>query len=220
MRPSKTLICLLSLCIIALGASDASAFAATPSFTITAKNTTMPSTGLGLIAFTLTAVDGYQGGVEVGCTPPTHPSGTNIPACTAPEPYGAPVPFYVQLTPEMPVVNQSVYLYALPASIANGEDARSNHSGPEGSIRWAMAGVLVLGLGFGGRKGQWAAHLLLACALLVGLTAMTACGGNIPHYPTLTPGSYTYTVWAIGTTPDFSAKTTVTVTVPPGIVVE
>jgi hypothetical protein len=72
----------------------------------------------------------------------------------------------------------------------------------------------LLGLGLR-RKRALATHLLLAAGLFLGLTAISACGGQ----PTLTPGTYTYTLTATevnNTTA--TANTTVSVTVPPGIV--
>jgi hypothetical protein len=220
MKGNKALTCLASLLVLVFGSGGAQAQAATPSFTITADNVTMPSGGFGLIPFTLTSANGYTGGVLVGCTPPTPPAGVNIPTCGAPEPYGpGNLPLGVTLTADSPVVKQSIYIYALPASISASLNARLNRPGPEGTAGWALAGALMLGLGFRKRRSRWPACLLLAVVMLIGLTGLVACASPFPNFPTLTPGTYTYSVTAVGVGTSFSTSTTVTVTVPSGIVV-
>ena len=57
------------------------AHAATPSFTISATNVTMPSSGDGSIPFVLTSVDGYIGTVAVQCPEVNAPAGARIPYC-------------------------------------------------------------------------------------------------------------------------------------------
>jgi hypothetical protein len=62
-------------------------------------------------------------------------------------------------------------------------------------------------------------QVLFGFALLVGLTAIGGCGGS---QKTLTPGSYTYMLTATeqGSSSPITATATLTVTVPPGIVVK
>jgi len=57
-----------------------SAEAATPSFTISATNVTMPSSGDGSIPFVLTS-DGYVGNVAVQCPEVNAPAKVKIPDC-------------------------------------------------------------------------------------------------------------------------------------------
>jgi hypothetical protein len=81
---------------------------------------------------------------------------------------------------------------------------------------WSLAGAFLLGLGLIRRRAH-ATRLLLALCMLIAMTGLAACGGP----PTLTPGTYTYTLTAFTTdttTSSLSASTTVVVTVPPGIV--
>jgi hypothetical protein len=76
----------------------------------------------------------------------------------------------------------------------------------------------MLGLGLKRKRSRQSARLLLAVGMLIGLTGIGACSGP----ETLTPGTYTYTLNAssyVQNNTSLSASTTVTVTVPPGIVV-
>ena len=220
MKGNRALTCLATLLVLVFGSDGAQAQAATPSFTITASNTTMPSNGLGSIPFTLTSVNGYAGGVLVDCTPPSPPPGANIPTCGAPEPYGpGNLPLGVTLTAASPAVKQSIYIYALPASISASLNARLNRQGPEGTASWALAGALMLGFELRRRRRRWPADLLLAVVMLIGLAGLVACASPFPSFPTLTPGTYTYTVTAVGVGTSFSTSTEVTVTVPSGVVV-
>ena len=57
------------------------AHAAPPSFTISATNVTLPSSGDGSIPFVLTSVDGYVGTVAVSCPEVNAPAGARIPYC-------------------------------------------------------------------------------------------------------------------------------------------
>jgi hypothetical protein len=220
MKGTKALTCLVLLLAFACGSVGAQGQSAAPSFTLAASNITMPSSGFGLIPFTLTSVNGYEGGVLVGCTPPTPPAGANIPTCGAPEPYGQGFQgggVFVTLTADSPVANSVVEIYALPAYISAGWNARLDRPQTEGTAGWELAGALIVGLGLRRRRARCPACPLLAMVMLIGLTGTVGCVGPFPKAPTLTPGTYTYTVTAVGTS--FSTSTTVTVTVPQGIVV-
>jgi len=217
MTGKKALIFVALLLAFAFDSGWVKAQTAAPGFTVTASDTSMPSGGFGFIPFTLAAVNGYTGPVAVGCTPQTPPAGANIPTCNAPEPYGTGFNgVTVSLSAQAPVANQSIEIYALPASMAGRWLSRLEQNGAAGP---AVAGMLMLGLGFRRRRSRWSRRLLPIAALLIGLMGIGACGSPIPAAPTLTPGVYTYTVWATGVTAPFSASTTVTVTVPPGITV-
>jgi len=191
-----------------------------PSFTVTAGNAAMPSSGFGIIPFTLTSTNGYVGPVIVSCMPTTPPAGANIPTCGAPEPYGNGFQgggVSVNLTADSAVVKGGIFIYALPASISEGWNALLHHPETEGTTGWALASVMTLGLTFPRWKARRSTRGLLVIITLIGLAGIVACVGPFPKAPSLTPGTYTYTVTAVGTS--FSASTTVTVTVPPGVVV-
>jgi hypothetical protein len=221
-KRNRALSYLISLLAVTCGSIGAQAQVASPSFTLTARNTAMPSSGFGFIPFTLTAVNGYTGSVLVACEPPSPPAGANIPTCGAPEPYGNGFPgglVGVSLTADSPVASSSVYIYALPASLSASWNPRLRRLETEGTVGWALAGVLMLGLGLWPRKTRCPARLLPAMVMLIALMGVVACAGPFPKAPTLTPGTYTYTVTALGVGTSLSTSTTVTVTVPQGIVV-
>lgn len=216
---NKALVCVVPLLALAAGTARVPALAATPSFTITASSVTMsPSSGRGTILFTLTAVNGYTGLVNVGCTPPTPPVGGNIPTCNAPEPYGSGFDgVTMRLTAQEPVAKNGISLYALPPSIAPIWLSQLDRPAVGGAAGFALAAAVMLGFGFRRRRLRWPMQLLLAMVMLFSLAGIVACGAALPNGPTLTPGTYTYTVWAVGT--NFSTSTKVTVTVPKGVVV-
>ena len=87
MTRSETLTCLVVFSALASGlcAAQLPAVAPAPSFTISATNVTMPSSGSVAIAFTLTSVNGFVGSVAVDCIAPTEPAGVKAPFC---EDYG------------------------------------------------------------------------------------------------------------------------------------
>jgi hypothetical protein len=110
-----------------------------------------------------------------------------------------------------------VYITAIqPLPVPNASSL--NLPRPGGEASWALAGVLMLGLGLQGRKAHRSMRLSLAVGMLIGLGGIGACVSNII---TLTPGVYTYTFTAseLNNT-SLSASTTVNVTVPAGIVVQ
>jgi hypothetical protein len=186
----RAILCLLFLYGLACGISGAQA---TPSFTLTASNTTMPLSGVGSIPYTLTSVNGFSGTIYIGCSPPTEPAGVTIPICEV----GGPVIEYALNSNE--TLKESIGLLA---------------SEPVPT----PAGALMLGFGLRRKRASHFARLCFAVSLLGGLTALGACAGG---QKTLTPGSYTYTLTAnegSSSSPLISAA--VTVTVPAGIVVQ
>jgi hypothetical protein len=90
------------------------------------------------------------------------------------------------------------------------------HEWRHGDAAWALAGVVMLGIGLRKRTRRWA-RLLAMCGIGVVAMSLSGCGGP----PTLTPGTYVFTLNAQsvpdGTTLSIMASTTATVTVPPGI---
>jgi hypothetical protein len=202
----RAILCLLFLYGLACGISGAQA---TPSFTLTASNTTMPLSGVGSIPYTLTSVNGFSGTIYIGCSPPTEPAGVTIPICEV----GGPVIEYALNSNE--TLKESI---GLLASEPVPTPVRMKLPKRRGGIGLALAGALMLGFGLRRKRASHFARLCFAVSLLGGLTALGACAGG---QKTLTPGSYTYTLTAnegSSSSPLISAA--VTVTVPAGIVVQ
>ena len=213
MKRNTALTCLVSLLTLGLGAGRAQTPVATPSFTISASNITMPSNGTGSIPFTLTSVNGFVGTVHVTCVSPNPPVGVREPYCDNPAPAVASA--YV-LTANATATGSSVILASapLPTTVMlnlpkHGERAP-----------WALAGALMLGFGIKRRKSRRSTRLLPVLGMLIGLTGIGISGCGSPK--TLTPGIYAYTLNAsyVQNNTSLSASTTVNVTVPPGIVVQ
>ncbi len=188
-----------------LALSPALSLAATPSFTISATNTTMSSNGSGSIPIALTSVDGYAGQVGIVCGQPSVPAGTLLPVCG-----GGPA-LALTVTADA-TVKGTIGLTTGPVPLAASRLHRPNRGGV---TAWALAGVLLLGIGFHRRRTRWLPMLLLSVGLLAGFAGLGACAGSGP--PTLTPGTYAYTVTATDMNTNATASTTVEVTVPPGI---
>ncbi len=202
------LTCLATVLALSPTLCAARTLAPAPSFTITGSNVTMPSSGTTTFPFTLTSVNGFAGNIFVSVAQPTVPSGVKLPYLELPGPAHT-----FALTANGTTTGTVGLLSAVPVPIPVRWNLPSHPGHSERAI-WSLAGALLLGLGLR-RNRALATRLLLAAGLLLGLTAISACGGQ----PTLTPGTYTYTLTATevnNTTA--TANTTVTVTVPPGIV--
>lgn len=181
----------------------------TPHFTIAATNVTMPSSGTGTIPFTLTSVDGFAGSVIVECGDPTVAAGVQIPNCAS-----VPVPAPIVLSAKGTATG-SASLNAI--EYVTAKDVGGPKLRGHGGVSWAMAGLMMLGLGF--RRRRRFSGVLLAVGMMIGLTAMSGCGGPA----TLTPGVYVYTLNAFETNvsnPVPEVSITVQVTVPAGIVIQ
>jgi hypothetical protein len=181
-----------------------------PGITISTSNVTMPSSGTVSIPFTLTSVNGFVGSVTVDCIAPTEPAGVKAPYC---EDYG-PVRAF-PLTADGTATG-SYEVVAIPLNVvaaARGENLLRHDQGAS----WALAGVLMLGLGLQRKKTRRLGRVLLAIGG-IGLTVLgiSGCGGP----PTLTPGAYLFTLNAnsVSISPALTASATATVTVPAGIV--
>jgi len=198
--------------LLALAPHLCAATAPTPSFTISATPITIASTGTS-IPFTLTSVNGFAGTFGVTCTNPNPPVGVREPNCGD---YG-PVPPPIILTANATATGAMNITAAQPLPVH--EASTLNLPRHRKAPRWALAGVLMLGLGLRRRSAR-ATRLMLAVGTLIGLTGMSACGNGVE---TLTPGIYTYTLTAnpsAQSNPPLSVSTTVNVTVPPGIIVQ
>ena len=193
-----------------LGAAQVPAVAPAPSFTISASNVTMPSSGTVSIPITFTSVNGLVGSVAVQCVAPAEPTGVKAPYC---EDYG-PVQAY-PLTANGTATGSFEVVAIPPKQVPVVSGANGLQHGQGAS--WALAGVLTLGIGLRRRRTRRFARALLAFGA-IGLAGMgiSGCGGP----PTLTPGEYVFTLNAtsvIGTL-GLSASATSIVTVPAGIV--
>lgn len=198
---------LLSLVLPAmlLACAPSRSIAATPNFTISASSTTMSGSGSGAIPFALTSISGYTGKLSVSCAQPNVSAGTRLPYC------GGGRAFEITLAANA-TVKSEVGLTATPVPLAPVA-SRLNLPGHGSRDAWAFAGVLLLGFGFRRRRIRWLSILLLSLVTLVGLSGLTACGGT----PTLTPGTYAFTVTATDMANSATVSTTANVTVPPGI---
>ncbi len=213
MQRNKALTCLASLLTLALGSGSAQALTATPSFTISAANFTMPSSGGGNIPITLTSVNGYVGTVVVICTPPSEPAGVILPYCDLPGPVASTYVLTANAT-----MKEGIGISSIPPLPPSA--AMLNLAGHGSETGWVLAGVFMLGVGLRRRKARWPMRLLLTAGMLIGLTGIGACGGStsLISHATLTPGTYTYTLNAHDqVNPSLSATATATVTIPAGI---
>lgn len=111
MKPNKASICLLSVIAFSFGWASASALGGRPSFTISAKNITLPSNGSGSIPITLTSVNGYTGIVFISCSTATPRIGVLEPYCEPP--HFGPVRSY-PLNASKPTVRASIPITSLP----------------------------------------------------------------------------------------------------------
>jgi hypothetical protein len=209
MKRHTTLLCLASLLTLTIGAATAQPPAPAPSFTISAPNITMPSSGTATVNFTLTSVDGFTGTVAVNCAAPTVSANVILPYIDL----GGPLHAYT-VTANAATTGNFNLLATPPLAVP----AALNHPARRSTLVWSLAGVFLLGLGLRRRKSLRYTHLLLAVGLLIGVSGITACAGP----ETLTPGTYTYTLTAtqvdVPAIPSATATTTFTVTVPRGIV--
>ncbi len=205
----------LSLAFVC-GSGGERAFGATPSFTITASNVTMSSSGTGSIPFTLTSVDGFAGTVSVSCGPANPPTGSILPQCNY---TGSPIAQAGYTLNANATLTESVNLVAYIPPCSNPCPVkllrRPAHWGA-GSL--ALAGLVVFGLGLRRRGARWLTLTLIAFGSLAGLAGIGACGGN---GKTLTAGTFAYTVTGYGEETSTGAQSvvnaTVNVTVPGGV---
>ncbi len=206
MQERRMVVLFTSFLACFLAFAGARSAALTPSFTITALNTTMPTTGNGTIQFTLTSVNSYSGFITVNCIPPISARG-NLPYCVGPVNTAA-----YQLTANASE-SGTFLLSSVPISSGCGYYCRYRQPRRKPFGR-AIAAALLIGFSFRRRLSRGVTLGLLAVAAFVGTAGITACGG---YSNTLTPGTYAFTLTASDIYTSQSASTTVEVTVPPGI---
>jgi hypothetical protein len=206
---------LLAVSLLAFPAAlfGKNALAATPNFTFTANNVTMSSSGssgTGTSSITLTSVDGYAGTVGILCAPPTLPAGVKVPVCNS----GGAIAYSVltNLTANQTATGTLEFLNFLPPCnpCPVSLPRREEHGLPQGL---ALAGALVFGFGFWPRARRRLTLTLLAVGALVCLMGIGACGGG---KSVVTPGTYPYTLTAVGLDTNSVAPvtTSISVTVP------
>jgi hypothetical protein len=215
MRTRSLLVLLGSFLTVIAGLGRAHAQGATPSFTISASNATMPASGAGAIPFTLSSVNGFAGAVYVTCGPANPPTGSILPQCnyTGGGPAAPPHTLTANET-----VTGSLNLVAYIPPCSNPCPVKLDlqpHPHHRGAVNLALAGALLLGVGFRRRTRRLRLALLIV-GILAGLAGI-ACGAGNSN--TLTPGTFAYTVSAAqaGPLPILAVSTTVNVTVPAGI---
>jgi hypothetical protein len=197
------------LLALASGLSHAQTPAPTPTFTVSAGNVTMSSSGA-YIPVTLTSVNGFAGQLMLSCTPPNPAPGVNEPNCGY---FGGPAVPPIQLTANGTATGGVSLSPNKPLPTHQTSSlARPTHGT---TLAFSLAAILLFGVGLRRKK----AHLLLSSLLLTGFVSINGCGGE----PTLTPGTYTYTISAYtvtdpgSTTPTLTVTATSVVTVPSGI---
>jgi hypothetical protein len=188
------------------------AFAATPSFTVSATNVTMPlsqgscnnsgcTVQFGSSTFTLTSVNGYTGALQVICAVASPPAGAMLPTC-----------FQHGLMPALPA-NKTItgeILFLAPGQTPPPSPAGFLNRPGRAAASLALAATLLFGLGARRRAARWFTIVLLALGALGGLAAISACGGNSNS---MTPGTYSYAITATDAN-GLSAATTISVTIP------
>jgi hypothetical protein len=227
MRARSLVVLFGTFLTLIAGLGSGQAQSATPAFTISASNVTMPASGMGAIPFTLTSVNGFAGSVVVGCSPASQPAGSILPQCGN----GVVVVPYTLTANGTTTGTLNLIAYNPPCSgpcpikllspprqrgavnlaEAGGLD-RPRH---RGAATLALAGVVLLGFGFR-RRARQLRLMLLVVGIMAGLAGVS-CGAN---HNTLTPGTFAYTVSAVEVTtnsPTVAVSTTVNVTVPAGI---
>jgi hypothetical protein len=188
----------LSICVL-----SPQARAAAPSFNITATSVTISSSGsngTGSSTFTLTSVNGYTGTIGISCYPTSEPTGAKLPYC------GGGALIGHTLTADSTVTG-SLPFYNVPVPEPAGMPVRKSRATP---AALALAGVLLLGLGFRRGASRCLFLVLIAGCAFAGLGVMSGCGGG---NTVVTPGTYSYTVKGVDTNSNV-VTSTFNVTVP------
>jgi hypothetical protein len=185
---------------VVVGSSSWRAYAA--GFAIAATNVTMPSSGDGVSQFTITSIP-LTGTIALSCGYSGTLIGAKLPVC----PMTPPVAFQVNANGTLTGgIDFYPYGVAVPAGLRMG---RGRASG------LALAGVLMVGLGF--RRRRWGRLMALMLMSVACVAGFSACGVSVSNG--MTPGTYPYTISAVnepasGAAPAQLATTTITVTVP------
>lgn len=149
------------------------------SYTISASNVTITTSGGGSIPFTLSSVKGFIGTIAIGCELPTVAAGVKIPSCG-----GGPVLTKTLTAGE--VINSSINLNSY-GTVEPVGFLLAGHP----ALTIVLAVALLAGLTLRRRSAR-RFTLPLALLALAALSFLSGCGtpGGF------TPGTYTYTVTA------------------------
>lgn len=173
-------------------------------FAITATNVTMPSSGVGSSQYTVTAIPD-TGTLIVTCQYSGQETQARIPNCS----YG---PLVATPVTAGQTVTGTIYFYPYGVPVPVGTEQRGR--APAAGL--AVAGVLLLFLGFRSRAWGWLAVMVLAVGGLGAVAGMSGCGGSASNG--MTPGTYPYTITAANGNPltnvQIGTSTTISVTVP------
>lgn len=168
------------------GVGGALASAATPSFTISATNVTMPAAGNGSIPFTLTSVNGYSGIIGFTCTAMNRLAEARLPTCIGST--------NISLAGNQTADSECVLIP--PGGVIPPSTADLLHSPNRRGLGVALAGALLLAFRIRQRT-RWLALTLFAMGTIAGVAGISSCGGN--GNP-MTPGTYTYAITGTDTT--------------------
>ncbi len=210
MSARRMLLLFATIFAIGYGFADTRAVAATPSFTFTASNATMSTDGSGSVSWTLTSVDGYAGTFSINCTATSTPVGAKLPVC------GESAVAQAYTLTANGTVQGTIGLSATFCSTSNPSacPVKLDRKRPGFGAGFALAGALLLGLGFRRRRVRSFTFMLLAAGMLAGIVGITSCSGGSN---TLTPGVWPYTVTATDLSTGDYTSTSITVTVPAGV---
>ncbi|MGA3080620.1 MAG: hypothetical protein ABSD44_04470 [Terracidiphilus sp.] len=151
---------------------------------ITATNVTMPSSGNGTSAYTITGIPG-AGTVSIGCLYSGTISEARIPNCTYGPLDSIPVTAGQTLTGTV-----QFYPFGAAVPVKLHKAPRPNVL-PAGGL--ALAGALMVGFGMRRKAWHWLAVAALAMGTLAGMSGISGCGGLSKS---MTPGTYQYTIVA------------------------
>ena len=204
MQRHSILVSLGLLLVFSSGFGGARARAATPSFTISAANVTMPSSGNGSIPITLTSVNGYTGLIGMTCSPMNPPVGAKLPTCVFLQGAG------IQLTANGTVTGS--FLLIPPGGVLPPSMASLSHRPGNWRVgALVLAGALLFGLDIRRRAARWLITALFALGTLTCLAGIGACGGNSNA---MTPGTYSYAITATDNKTGTSVNTSTNLIVP------
>ena len=158
------------------------------------------------------SVNGYAGTIYVLCAPPTPPAGVKVPYCENGVAGSGAIPAQPPVTlTANEVVTGTIHFYNAPVPCSNPCPVSLPRRGGHGpATGLALAGALLLGLGFRRRAARWLTLTLFAVGALAGLAGISACGGN----SVVTPGTYAYTVVAAEVDTNTTVSSTFSVAVP------
>ncbi len=178
--------------------------AATPTFTISAANVTMPTSGNGSIPITLTSVNGYTGLIGMTCSAMNPPVGAKLPTCVFLLGPGIQLAANATVTGSLLLIPPGGVLPPSAASLSH----RLVRGGAAGLV---LASGLLFGLGVRRRAARWLILALFALGSLTCLAGISACGGNSNA---MTTGTYSYAITATDNKTGTSVSTSTSVIVP------